>query len=77
MKNLIVAILFFLTLTSIASSQNIEPRYQLPFNILNTNGMGTFSSTVSSEVFEQSGFLLGWHWNQGKRISEALKMSQA
>jgi hypothetical protein len=72
MRYLIVIILFFYT-SIIVFSQDIEPQENLVFTFTGTPS--TF--TVSSEAYQHDGFLLGWHWGLGQRMSNALEMDQA
>jgi hypothetical protein len=51
-------------------SQDIEPQENLVFTFTGTPS--TF--TVSSEAYQHDGFLLGWHWGLGQRMSKALEI---
>ena len=71
---IIIAILLILMISvSFLLAQDVEPEEQFVFTCPSTST----TYTVSSDIYQQKGFLLGWHWKHGKRMSEALEMSQS
>jgi hypothetical protein len=73
MRIIIAIILIFQISVSFLLAQDIEPEEQFVFTCPFTSE----TYTVSSDNIQQKGFLLGWHWGLGQRMSEALEMSQS
>jgi hypothetical protein len=70
MRNIIAIFLIFLISVSFLLAQDIEPEEQFVFTCPFTSN----TYTVSSDIYQQKGFLLGWHWGLGQRMSEALEI---
>jgi hypothetical protein len=77
MKYSIIMILLLILSINTVYSQDYEPQENIVFTFTDNNVTTTFTVSATSQNYEQQGFLLGWHWGLGQRMSEALEMSQA
>jgi len=72
MKKLILTVIF-LSVITLSHSQDFEPN-QISFSF---NGNNNYFLSADSSYFQQTGFILGWAWGYGKKMSEALNCNQA
>jgi len=71
MKYSIIMISLLILSINKVFSQDYEPQENIVFTFTENNVTTTFTVSATSQNYEQQGFLLGWHWGLGQRMSEA------